>query len=327
MRISVKAVAFGLMVAATPLVSSPAVNAADMVIGAGESAPVHYFVARAICRAVKTEISGLSCDALKMAGRHAAEPLAVLNDVRNGAIEVGIAQSDWIHHAYQGTGPVKFMDVKFENLRTLFVLHGEPFTVIARRDARITKLDDLAGKRVNIGNPGSNQRTVMEAVMKAQGWTRKSFQFADELTAFEQSLALCHNRVQAMIATVAHPDPSIAQAIKLCGAEVVPITGAGVDKLLGANPYFAVTAVPGGVYEGHDKPTTTFGVRVAAVTSSDVPDDLAYAIVKAVADDLDGFKRVHPALGELSVDDLIKGGVTAPLHPGAEKYFREKGMM
>lgn len=151
-------ITMGLLAAAGP---GPAA-AADFVVGVGDSARVHNHVGRALCRALKRAVKGVSCETLKIEGRHTTEPLAVLNSVRNGAIEIGIVQSDWIHHAYQGSGPVKFIDEKFTNLRTLFVLHGEPFTVVARQDARITKLDDLAGKRVNIGQPGSRQRVVME---------------------------------------------------------------------------------------------------------------------------------------------------------------------
>jgi TRAP transporter TAXI family solute receptor len=131
------------------------VRAADFVIGVGDGARLHYHVGRALCRVIKRSIQGVSCEALQIEGRDPAEPLAVLNNVRNGTIEIGIVQSDWIHHAFNASGPAKFGDEKYTNLRTMFVLHGEPFTVIARQDARIKKLDDLAGKRVNIGQPRS----------------------------------------------------------------------------------------------------------------------------------------------------------------------------
>ena len=302
-------------------------GAADFVVGVGDTSRVHFHVGRALCRVIKRAIQGVSCEALRFEGVDQAEPLAVLNDVRNGGIDIGIVQSDWIHHAYEGTGPVKFMHEKFSNLRTLFVLHGEPFTVIARRDARIAKLNDLAGKRVNIGQPGSNQRVVMEQVMAAKGWTRESFQVADELAGPEQSLALCHNRIQAMVVTVAHPDPDVRKTLELCGAEIVEISGPAIDKLIVQEPYFTVITIPAGTYKTQANTVQSFGARVAAVTSEDVPEDLAYAVVKAVFDNLDSFKRLHPGLGHLQAKDLMKNGVTAPLHPGAVRYFREAGMM
>ena len=163
--------------------------AADLIIGTGPTATVHTSVGRAICRLIQKTNPGTTCEVATVEGRHAAEPLAVLTEVRNGAIEIGIVQSDWQYHAFQGTGPVEFTDVSFENLRSLFSLHGELFTVIARRDSGIETLDDLAGKRVNIGNPGSNQRAIMDMVMDAKGWTEGTFQFADELSDADQLLA------------------------------------------------------------------------------------------------------------------------------------------
>ena len=303
------------------------VRAADFVVGVGDSARVHLHVGRALCRAIKRAIQGVSCDAQRIEGVHQAEPLAVLNDVRNGGIDIGIVQSDWIHHAYEGSGPVKFMHEKFTSLRTLFVLHGEPFTVIARQDARISKLDDLAGKRINIGQPGSNQRVVMGQVMAVKDWTRDTFQVAEELAGPEQSLALCHNRIQAMVMTVAHPDPDVRKTLDLCGAEIVEIYGPAIDKLIIQEPYFTAVTIPAGTYKTQTETVNSFGARVAAVTSEDVPEDLAYAVVKAVFENLDSFKRIHPGLGHLQAKDLMKNGVTAPLHPGAARYFREAGMM
>jgi TRAP transporter TAXI family solute receptor len=167
----------------------------------------------------------------------------------------------------------------------------------------------------------------MELVMKAKGWTRKSFQFADELTESEQFLALCHDRVQAIVSTVSHPNAAIAKAIELCDAKVVEVAGAEIDKLVADNRFFAATEVPGGLYEGMEDPVKTFGVTVTAVSSTDVDDDLVYTIVKTVFDNLNDFKRLHPALGNLQPGRMMTDGLSAPLHPGALRYYRESGMM
>ena len=312
-----------LTVAALPL----SIFAADLIIGTGTTATVHTSVGRAICRLIQKSDPGTTCEVLSVAGRHAAEPLAVLTEVRNGAIEIGIVQSDWQYHAFQGTGPVEFTDVSFENLRSLFSLHGELFTVIARRDAGIETLDDLAGKRVNIGNPGSNQRAIMDMVMAAKGWSQESFQFADELSDSEQLLALCHNRVQAVVSVVSHPDERIAKALRLCDAKIVPASDAGIDKLVADNRFLASSEVPMGVYAKSEVLIPTFGVMVTAVTSSDLDDETAYQVVKSVFDNLAYMKRLHRALGNLLPGRMITAGLSAPLHPGAARYYREKGMM
>ncbi len=320
------ATAFVVAISAAGMASSDRAHAADVIIGAGEEAPLHFHVGRAMCRANRTSIEGETCEAERIEGGDAAEPLAVLGQVRNGAIEIGIVQSDWVHHAFTGSGPVEFMDVGFENLRILLLLHGEPFTVVARRDAGISKLADLAGKRVNIGVPGSDQRVVMQQVMTAMGWSRDSFSLADELTGPEQSLALCHDRIQAMVAMVAHPDADLAKTMALCDAELVEVAGPEIAGLVADKPYFSVTEIPAGSYENQDAAVKTFGVRVVAVVSEDMPDETAYDIVQAVFQNFDRFKRVHPALRRLRPQNMKSEGDGAPMHPGALRKFTEIGM-
>jgi TRAP transporter TAXI family solute receptor len=124
----------------------------------------------------------------------------------------GVAQSDWQYHAYNGTAPDTFPDGKFEDLRAVFSVHSEPFTVVARADANISSFDDLKGKRVNVGNPGSGQRGTMEVVMKEMGWTMGDFALASELKSSEQSAALCDGKIDAFVFTVGHPAGSIEEA-------------------------------------------------------------------------------------------------------------------
>jgi TRAP transporter TAXI family solute receptor len=318
---------FGFVIVLSVAFASAGTFAADIVVGTGIKAEMHYTVGRAICRQIERTSWGASCEVLRIEGRDAAEPLAVLTNVRNGAVEVGLVQSDWQNYAFEGTGPVRFMDVKFDTLRSLFSIYSEPFTLVARRDAGISTLDDLAGKRVNIGNPGSGQRVIMEMVMKAKGWTRKSFQFVDELPQSEQSLALCHNRVQAMVASGSHPNPEISKTIRLCDAEVIEVSGPDIDKLVAGSRFFSTTEIAAGTYDGMSSPVKTFGVTVTAVSSADIDDDTAYEVVRTVFDNLNEIKGLHRALGNLQPGRMMTDGLSAPLHPGALRYFQEKGMM
>ena len=328
MRIGMAPLAMAIVVAmyAAGIGSSERARAAEVIVGTGDESPVHFNVGRALCRAISRSKQAMSCEVERIVGRDAAEPLAVLGHLRDGAIEIGVAPSDWLYHAYNASGPVEFMDVGFENLRTLLLLHGEPFTVIARRDAGIAKLADLAGKRVNIGVPGSDQRVVMQQVMAAMGWSRDSFTLADELTGPEQSLALCHDRIQAMVAIVAHPDAALAKTMALCDAELVEVAGAEIAGLVVDKSYFAVTEIPAGTYENQAAAVTTFGVRVVAVVTEDMADTMAYDIVDAVFGNFDRFKRLHPALRPLRPQDMRSDGDTAPMHPGAIRKFSEIGM-
>lgn len=320
------AVALVVVVSAAALGSSKQARAAEVLIGAGDESPVHYNVGRALCRALATASQPMTCEVERIEGRDAPEPLAVLGEVRNNAIDIGIAPSDWLHHAYNSMGPVEFMDINFDNLRVLLSLHSQPFTLIARRDSGIASLDDLAGKRVNIGVPGSDERLVMQQVMAAKGWFRDSFSLADELTGAEQSLALCHDRIQAMVAIVSHPNNALGKTMELCDAELIPVTGDEIGGLVEYYPYFAITEIPAGTYEGQDKAVETFGVKVVLVVSEDMAEQTAYDIVTAVFSSFERFKRLHPALRYLELQDMNIADESAPMHPGAVRKFNEMGM-
>ena len=302
--------------------ASTASDSVEITIGTGSTAGVYYQVGKAICRLVNaaTDKHGITCKSPSTAGS-----IFNLTNIREGKLQLGVAQSDWQFHAVKGTGPFQSAGPD-DKLRALFSVHGEPFTVVARRDSGISSFDDLKGKRVNVGNPGSGQRATMEIVMQAKGWKMADFTLANELPASQQSLALCHDRVQAMVYTVGHPNASVAQAAGLCDAVIVEVSGPDIDALVKENPYYAYTEVPGGVYPGNPEPVVTFGVKATVVASSDLGNDVVYQVVRAVFDHIDGFRKMHPAFGNLDPARMVSDGLSAPLHDGALEYFREKGL-
>ena len=292
-------------------------------IGTGGVTGVYYPTGGAICRLVNKgrKEHGVRCSVESTGGS-----VYNLNTIRQGELDFGVAQSDWQYHAYNGTS--KFEDQgAYENLRAVFSVHPEPFTVVARADSGISSFADLEGKRVNIGNPGSGQRGTMEVVMGALGWDKSTFALASELKSAEQSQALCDNKIDAMIFTVGHPSGSIKEATTSCDSVLVPVTGAEIDKLVGDNDYYRYATVPGGMYRGTDDDTETFGVGATFVSSTDVPDEVVYVIVKAVFENFDQFKKLHPAFANLKPEEMIKDGLSAPLHDGAAQYYKEKGWM
>ena len=307
----------------TLLLSAPStgpVVAADITIGTGSRAGVYYRVGRAICMIVEGA-DGPSCEAPSTAGS-----VFNLNNVRNGNLQFAVAQSDMQYYAVQGEPPFAETGGD-EGLRALFSVHGEPFTLVVRRDANIKSFDDLAGRRVNIGNPGSGQRATMEIVMQAKGWTGADFALAEQLPASQQSLALCHDKVQAMIYTVGHPNASVAQAVRLCDAALADVKGAYIDGLIEKNPFYARSLIPAGQYREDAPAVATFGVRATVVSSSDVGEDTVYTVVKALFENLDKFKSMHPAFSTLEPASMIKDGLSAPLHEGAQRYYLEQGWL
>jgi hypothetical protein len=294
-----------------------------ITIGTGGQTGVYYVVGQSICRLVNrdTEKHKIKCTAPSTGGS-----IANINAIKAGGQDMGVAQSDWQYHAYNGTS--QFADQgKFSDLRAVFSVHSEPFTVVARKDSGITTWEGLKSKRVNIGNPGSGQRATMSVVLNAFGWTESTFALASELKSAEQAAALGDNKVDAIVFTVGHPNGSIQEATTTTDAVLVPVTGAPIEKLVKENPYYAYATIPGGMYRGNDKDIKTFGVKATFVSSAKVPDEMVYQVVKAVFDNFDRFKGLHPAFATLKTSDMIKDGNSAPLHAGAVKYFKEKGWM
>lgn len=298
-----------------------AMGAAEVTIGTGSASGIYYQAGRGICRLVNatTDDHGIIC-----APKISNGSISNLEQVRDGTLEIGLAQSDWQFHAYKGSAGFGAAGSD-SNLRSLFSLHGEPFTVVARVDSGIAEFDDLHGKRVNIGNPGSGQRATMEVVMDAKGWDKSVFSLANELPASQQSMALCQNRIQAMIYTVGHPNPSVAHAASACNSRIVEVQGPEIDRLVEDNPFYARVQVPGGLYAGSPDPVTTFGVKATVVASSTFDAEAVYQVVKAVFENLDRLGEMHPAFSNLEPQKMISEGLSAPLHKGARRYYIERG--
>ena len=212
-------------------------------------------------------------------------------------------------------------------LRAIFSVHPEPFTVVARADSGIESFDDLKGKRVNIGNPGSGQRGTMEVVMAALGWEKSDFALASELKSAEQSQALCDNKIDAIVFTVGHPSGSIKEATTSCDSVLVSVSGDAIDKLVAENDYYRTATIPGGMYRGNPDDVVTFGVGATFVSSTNTSTDVVYQVVKAVFENFEDFKKLHPAFSVLKKEEMIKDGLSAPLHDGALKYYKEAGLM
>ncbi len=235
-----------------------------VTIGTGGVTGVYYPTGGAICRLVNKDRKqhGIRCSTESTGGS-----VYNLNTIRAGELDMGVAQSDWQYHAYHGSSKFKDKGAN-KNLRAIFSVHPEPFTVVARADSGIRNFGDLKGKRVNVGNPGSGQRGTMEVLMAALGWKMSDFSLASELKSSEQSKALCDNKIDAMVFTVGHPSGSIKEATTACDSVLVNVTGSAVNKLVADNDFYRTATVPGGMYRGNASNTQTFGVGATFVTST-----------------------------------------------------------
>jgi len=301
-----------------------AASAAEAVVllGTGGAGGVYLPAGRAICRLVNGAYAkqGLSCSAQPSKGS-----IANLKALRTKSLHLAIAQSDWQFHAYEGSAKFK-KDGPFKDLRALFSLHAEPFTVVARADSGIKTFDDLQGKRVNVSNPGSGARGTMIEVMKVLGWRARTFSKVMQLDAAAQAKALCDGKIDVMVYTVGHPSKTISDATARCAARLIPVSGPGINALVKSRPYYAPVTIPAGLYKNNTHRVRTFGVGATVVGSTALSEAAAYKIVKAVFANLKKFKTLHPALKALNAQSMTKDGLSAPRHPGAVKYFKEAGL-
>ena len=319
MRKHFYAVAAALVVAFT----SGTVAAEQFIsIGTGGVTGVYYPTGGAICRLVNKmrKETGIRCSAESTGGS-----IYNINTLRAGELEFGVAQSDWQYHAYRGTS--KFEESgAFEGLRAVFSVHPEPVTIIARDDSGISNITDLKGKRVNIGNIGSGTRGTWEVIEEAMGWERSDLMLASELKSAETGQAVCDNKIDSYFWLVGHPSALTQESLATCATHLVHAVAPEIDKLVAERPYYRVATVPAGMYNNQED-IKTFGVGATFVSSADVPDEVVYTVVKAVFDNFDQFKKLHPAFGNLKEAEMITDSLSAPLHPGAQKYYQERGWM
>lgn len=309
-------------VVAGSAVSAKAADQQFVSIGTGGVTGVYYPTGGAICRLVnkKRKEHGIRCSAESTGGS-----IYNINTIRANELEFGVAQSDWQYHAYNGTS--KFKDKgKFEKLRAVFSVHPEPVTVIARDDSNINNISDAKGKRLNIGNPGSGTLGTWDVMEAALGWKRSDLALAAGMKSAETGAAMCDGKIDAYFWLVGHPSALTQESLASCASHLVNVTGPAIDKLIADKPYYRDATIPAGMYNNKED-VKTFGVGATFVTSSDVPEEVVYQVVKAVFENLDQFKKLHPAFNNLKAEEMIKDGLSAPLHDGAVKYYKEKGMM
>ena len=316
--------AAGALLAAVVALPAPGYAQQQFVtVGTGGVTGVYYAVGGAICRLMNKDRKqhNIRCSVESTGGS-----TANINSLKGGELDFGMSQSDVQFTAAKGQGAFKDAGA-YGDLRAVFSVHPEPFTVLARKEANITKFEDFKGKRFNVGNPGSGQRATMAMLLPAMGMSDADFSLVSELKPDEHSAALCDNKIDGFAYVVGHPAANIQDPTTTCGAKLVSITGPAVDKLVAEHPYFAKVQIPGGLYANNPNATDTFGVVASFVSSSKVPAETVYTLVKAVFENFEDFKKLHPAFANLDPQHMIKDGLSAPLHEGAVKYYKEKGWM
>lgn len=294
-----------------------------ITIGTGSVTGVYYPAGGAICRLINRGRAdhGIRCFVESTGGS-----IYNLRALKDGEITFGIVQSDWQYNAYRGEGV--FADgPPFSDLRSVFSLHSEMFTVAAAKNGGIKKFSDLKGKRVNIGDEGSGMHDIMQSLMDVKGWSKRSFATAAELKPTDAVKELCEGKLDAMVFAAGHPNGLIQEVTSNCGAKLIPVEGKDIDTLLERNPFYSHTAIPGGMYQGNPQNVPTFGVKATLVTTAAADDEAVYQLTKSVFYNFDSFKTLHFVFATLDKDRMVNTGLIAPIHPGALRYYKEAGLI
>ncbi|TLX53952.1 C4-dicarboxylate ABC transporter substrate-binding protein [Stutzerimonas nosocomialis] len=313
----------GLLGVTLAAVSGALAQERFVTIGTGGQTGVYYTAGQSVCRFLNRaeRTPPIKCNAPSTAGS-----VTNIVSMQNGEYDFGFIQSDHQHKALQGLAPFD-KGGAVEELRAVFSLQSEILTVVVRNDSGISDLDGLKGKRVNVGVPGSGSRDTFEEVMRAKGWSNTDFALAAELKPAEMASALGDNNLDAITYVVGHPSGAIQEALTNVKASIIPVTGPEIDRLLAGADYYTAAEIPAGLYPGVASAVPSIGGKAVLATTSRTDPEVVYELVKAVFDNLDRFKRLHPAFADLNAEDMIRVGLTAPLHEGAERFYKEKGWL
>lgn len=306
-----------------PVVQTPSKKTTFIDIGTGDIRGTYYPTGGAIARLVnkKRKEYGLRATVISTGGS-----VFNINAIIAGQLDFGIAQSVRQYEAWHGISAWRDKGPQKE-LRAVFSIHQESVTLMAAVDANINSIQDLRGRRVNIGSIGSGYRQNAVDALEANGLDYKMDFHGESIEATDAVGFLQDGRIDATFNTVAHPSGYCSEATSgKRKVKFIPISN--IEKLLEKYPYYDRAVIPMVLYPGaaKDGDVETFGVKATLVTSIRIPEEVVYVITKEVFDNLQDFKKLHPAYINLTKKNMLEG-LSAPLHPGAVKYYREAGLM
>jgi hypothetical protein len=302
---------------------SDALSPTPVTLATGTPGGVYHPVGNAICRMfnLEGEHQAMPCVAVSSDGS-----VANIRRIESGDSAFGLSQTDVAYAAFHGEGPFAAAGPD-PKLRILIALYPEAFTVVARPDTGVRDFQDLRGKRVGIGTSGVGYNFTRDVILGFYGSATPDPERVLEFAPAEQNQALCSNKVDAIIFEAGHPNGLTQEATTDCEARLVRVAGPPIDRLLATHSYYIVSVIPGGMYAGNPGDVPTIGTRAVLVTSSNQPDEPAYAVVKAVFENFAVFRRLHPALSTLEIKDMVPSEAVMPIHPGALKYYHEAGLL
>lgn len=302
-------------------VSAPqAMAKQDILFGGASITGVYYQVALQLSNMMNKH----AADKYNYIGRPTGGSVFNINAIDRGAFDFAVAQSDRNWQGFNGAADWEGKPVT--GLRSVFSMHPETVLLVTRKDAGIKTVMDMKGKRINIGNPGSGQRGNAEDVLRIYGLDYNKDFSAEALQQAEASRALVDQKVDAFFFTVGNPSAAVEEPAQSVDLDIIAINSDGIKDFVAKHPYYIMTTIPAGTYKGVDKDVETYAVTATVISNESVSEEVVYDMVKTVFENLDELKASHAAFRNLNPKEMLQG-LSAPLHPGAIKYYKEKGWM
>ncbi len=291
-------------------------------IGTGDVLGAYYPMGEAICHIANQtrKQHGIRCSSESSSGA-----ISNLEALQQGRLDLAFASQANQRASYFGVDEFSQTTPDL-NVRSVMSLHNEPFTIVARADSGINSFEDLPGRRINIGNPGSGHRQLMTQLMSHKGWSHEDFTTITELGSEHQARALCSGQIDAFVFSEGHPSASILEAVNGCNAKIVGLNETFIDHFVSSNASYEAMSIPT-IYKGIQTEIATVGTKAVLTASSHTPPDLVYAMVKEVVENFEQIKSIHPSFRNLNTNELIDQNAMLPLHDGARRYFIEAGLI
>lgn len=312
--------------AAVMMTAGGSVHAAGsfISISTGDVSGMGYQAGGAICSLVNAQRNDHQIRCTVKSSPGGVENILAL---RQGEREFGIAQSDVVQQAWRGNGP--FSEIgEFRGLRTVFALHPETLTLVAHPDADIESVQDLRGQRVNIGPETSGAALSMVTLMDALGWTENDFASAERFDITAQVTAFCEQEIDVAVFVTGHPNNSVQETLA-CGGSLIPLEGPAINRLVRSVSHYDTTVIPGGTYSGESSEINTYGMRSLLLSSTNTPQRIVREVTRSVFEQSEKLRKWHRAFDSLEPAGMARGvgAVDAPLHPGAEDWLGDEGLL
>jgi TRAP transporter TAXI family solute receptor len=322
-RFSGRAVFFLLgLVLIAGLQPNPA-SGLDLLLGTGETGTFSHFAGRTICRLIDRHADGLNCTAVPASG-----DLHNLTNLQGGSLDLALVDARMLYDARRKAGEFQFLDIGYEALRLVAPVYDNAVTLIVRKDASISTLDGLRGKRINAGRPRSSVRFALDTLLVTKNWSLDDFSLVQELSASQSqdTMAFCHGTIQAMLHVGVHPDARLQQLFELCEADIVDMADEDIRQMVRRHPAFTMVEVPAGTYPRHGKSFTTFGTTVVLAVSADLDEESVTAISQVLHSQRRRLASTHPALSAFTLEPGRQPKIGIESHPGVDVYRRREGI-